>query len=116
MEVMERTARVGRRGLPGMEILEAPHPVRVSGRPAAHMRVAYPVKQRGIRVRGISEYWVVVRGGFYFAFTSGYGPDEPPATRAAILAAIESVRLDPADRSAAAPDGAFRALRDFQNT
>lgn len=96
MQVLERTVRVSRRALGDVQILQAPHRVRVSGLPAAHMRVAYSVEQRGIRVRGISEYWVVVRGGYYFAFSSGYGPDEPAATRAAILAAIESVRLDPA--------------------
>jgi hypothetical protein len=97
MEVMQRTARVSRRAIAGLEILEAPHAVRISGRPGAHMRVAYTTEQGGIAARGISEYWVVVRGGFYFAFTSGYSPDEPPATRAAIHAAVASVRLDPAD-------------------
>jgi hypothetical protein len=57
------------------------------------MRVAYTIGRDGLMARGISEYWIVVRGAYYFSFSCGYSPNDPPETRAAILGAIESVRI-----------------------
>lgn len=95
LEVMQRTVRVAGEALGQIEVLDAPHEVRISGLPAAHARIAYTVQQGGVSSRGISEYWVVIRGRYVFAFSSGYGRDEPPATRAAIQAVIDSARIDP---------------------
>jgi hypothetical protein len=96
LEVLQRTARVSRGALADLRFLDPPHSVRISGLPAAHMRIAYRLEQGGDRISGISEYWVVVRGGYFFSFSAGYGPDEPRATRAAIQAAIDGVRIEPA--------------------
>jgi hypothetical protein len=91
LQIVERVVRIGPRSFNDWRALEGPRAFPIAGRAGAHARVAFTQTVDGVRVPSISEYWIVLRGDYFFFVAVGYGPDEPAATRAEILVAIASI-------------------------
>lgn len=98
VQFLERTAEVASQALGDFEILEAPREVRVSGLPAAHMRIAYTQTQQEVRRPSISEYWIIPRGAYYFFIGTGYADREDAVTRREIKSIIDSIAIESSSR------------------
>ena len=81
--------------MPDVVVEQAPTETRVSGLPAAYLRVHTTIKAVGREFPTTSEMWIVPRGSYFFMLGVGTRQDEATGTRAEVRAIVDSIRIDP---------------------